>query len=127
MNKYLLLILIIISTLAQSEQKIITLLNDPFAVPKYVPCTDLESQLISQLSLWQFRGYIADHDMGNSMKIFLQSSKTKTWLAISTINNTLEFLPWQINKLSPNEIHWKAELPKYCRKQLVTIMKLQGE
>ena len=89
MNKYLLLILMIISTLAQSEQKIITLLNDPFAVPKYVPCTDLESQLISQLSLWQFRGYIADHDMGNSMKIFLQSSKTKTWLAISIINNKI--------------------------------------
>lgn len=126
MNKYACLFLLVYSLLTDANQLKIMALKDPFNIPMFSSCSELETQLINQLNQWQFRGYMIDKQQEYTLTAIIQSKKTNTWLSVPDLNILSPLLPWQINDISSSFIRWHVDLPDYCNKKLFITMKLEG-
>lgn len=126
MNKYVGILLLLYSLITHSAQNKIMTLKDPFHVPPLIPCADIEIQLRNQINQWQFQGYV-EQQMGSQHIIaIIHKVNNKIWLTLSDLTVPMQLLPWKIITITRTEIHWQANLPDYCQKNLILTMKLQG-
>ena len=126
MNKYVGILLLLYSLITHASQNKIMTLKDPFQMPPLIPCADIETQLRNQINQWQFQGYV-EQPMGSQHIIaIVHKVNNKIWLTLSDLNVPMQLLPWKIITITRTEIHWQANLPDYCQKNLILTMKLQG-
>lgn len=126
MNKYVGILLLLYSLITHAAQNKDMTLKDPFQMPPLIPCADIETQLRNQINQWQFQGYV-EQKMGSQHIIaIIHKVNNKIWLTLSDLTVPMQLLPWKIITITRTEIHWQANLPDYCQKNLILTMKLQG-
>lgn len=128
-------------TIAYASQR----LGDPFYTPQLISCDELASQLILQLSKWQYKGQlytshnafipITIQDARSPDDTYIPKQNTLIvwlaneveWIAISDLMTPVELIPWKIVAISEQKIDWQVSLPIYCEKQLDVVMEFKRE